>query len=133
MPREGTHTVGCAWCPTGFNDFAVGFYSGFPSRRPTDEGPNQENKEMWKYTRKSNRKLVFTAEILDNVRDRLEQGESKRSIAKSIGVNEATLRKRLKAGTVQSLGHFAPVFTEEIELDDNLLLQIFYYTIFFLP
>ena len=49
------------------------------------------------YKRKSDRKLVFTYEVLDECKRRLENGESKRQIADSRGINEATLRKRLKA------------------------------------
>lgn len=51
---------------------------------------------MGKYIRKSNRKLVFTRE-------------------KSIRVNEATLRKRLKADSIPiSLGRFTPVFSPDM-------------------
>lgn len=71
---------------------------------------------MGKYHRKTNRKLIFTEEILEDAKRRIAAGESKRSVASSIGVNEATLRKRLNAGTVlTSLGRFKPVFTNEIK------------------
>lgn len=71
---------------------------------------------MGKYRRKTDRKLIFTAELLEQVKEKLLQGMSKRSIADSIGVHEATLRKRLKAGTVPtSLGRFKLVFTPEME------------------
>lgn len=73
---------------------------------------------MGKYRRKTDRKLVFTAELLDEIKEKLLQGMSKRSIADSIGVPEATLRKRLKAGTVPtSLGRFKLVFTPEMEAE----------------
>lgn len=73
---------------------------------------------MGKYRRKTDRKLVFTAELLDEIKEKLQQGMSKRSIADSIGVHEATLRKRLKAGTVPtSLGRFKSVFTPEMEAE----------------
>lgn len=72
---------------------------------------------MGKYTRKSTRKLIFTEELMTEIRRRLEGGESKRSIAESIGVNEATLRKRLRIGTIPtSLGRFKPIFSPEMEL-----------------
>lgn len=72
---------------------------------------------MGKYIRKSQRKLIFTEELMTEIRRRLEDGESKRSIAESLGINEATLRKRLKIGTVPtSLGRFKPIFSPEMEL-----------------
>lgn len=71
---------------------------------------------MGGYKRKSDRKLVFTEEILQEIKERIQKGESKRSIAQIFGVNEATLRKRLKAGTIPtSLGRFKPVFSNEME------------------
>lgn len=42
------------------------------------------------------RKLCFTREILDRCKERVSNGESKRSVARELGVNEATLRKRLR-------------------------------------
>lgn len=63
-----------------------------------------------------NGKLLFTEQLLQAVRERLELGESKIAIATSFGINECTLRKRLNAGTVPtSLGRFKPVFTTKIE------------------
>lgn len=52
-----------------------------------------------------------------------DKDKSKRSIEKSIGVNGATLRKRLKAvvSIPMSLGRFIPVFNPKMER--NLLLQ----------
>lgn len=43
------------------------------------------------------RQLFFTKDVLDDAAKRICEGESKRSVAKSLGVNEATLRKRLKS------------------------------------
>ena len=48
------------------------------------------------YKRKTDHKLVFTETKLEEYRRRLENGESERKIAASMGVNGATLRKRLK-------------------------------------
>jgi transcription initiation factor TFIIIB Brf1 subunit/transcription initiation factor TFIIB len=48
------------------------------------------------YSRKSDRKLIFTPEILDEGRRRIENGESQRKVAASLGTKESTLRNRLK-------------------------------------
>ncbi|KAK7597783.1 hypothetical protein V9T40_010008 [Parthenolecanium corni] len=62
------------------------------------------------------RKLKFTREILDTCKERIKNGESKRFVAKTIGVNEATLRKRLRLDTVPvTLGRFNHTFTPEQE------------------
>ncbi|KAB0801970.1 hypothetical protein PPYR_02363 [Photinus pyralis] len=71
---------------------------------------------MGKYKRKSERKLVFTENILQSIRERIANGESKRHIAETLGIPESTLRKRLKCGTVpKSLGRFTAVFSAEQE------------------
>ncbi|XP_063895946.1 uncharacterized protein LOC135118305 [Helicoverpa armigera] len=71
------------------------------------------------YKRKSERKLVFTEDILREVREKIERGQSKRSVAESLNIPESTLRKRLKAGTIpRSLGRFYNIFTRE--LDESL-------------
>ena len=49
-----------------------------------------------KYKRKSERKLVFTATNMAEAKERISQGESRRSVASSMGVAESTLRSRLK-------------------------------------
>ena len=68
--------------------------------------------------RTSKRKLVFTAAILEDCQRRVQEGESKRKVAESIGVNEDTLRKRLRLGTVpKSLGRYTKVFSEEQEAE----------------
>jgi transcription initiation factor TFIIIB Brf1 subunit/transcription initiation factor TFIIB len=48
------------------------------------------------FSRKSDRKLIFTQEILDEARRRTENGESQRKVAASLGMKESTLRNRLK-------------------------------------
>jgi SpoVK/Ycf46/Vps4 family AAA+-type ATPase len=48
------------------------------------------------YCRKSDRKLIFTEEILDEARRRIENGESQRKLVASLGTKEPTLRNRLK-------------------------------------
>lgn len=74
---------------------------------------------MGKYKRKSERELKFTENLLRQAQDRIEKGESKRSVAKSLGVNECTLRKRLRevrrCRNVVCLCsyHFSPCFREQ--------------------
>jgi hypothetical protein len=52
----------------------------------------------------------------ENVKQRLEAAESKRSNAEDSGVPESTLIKRLKTGTVPtSLGHLKATFSNEDE------------------
>lgn len=51
---------------------------------------------MGNYKRKTERKLIFTEENLREARRRIENGESQRQVAVSMGTKESTLRKRLK-------------------------------------
>lgn len=51
---------------------------------------------MAPYKRKTDRELV-TAEKLEEAKSKLAAGKSKREIARELGINECTLRKRLKA------------------------------------
>ncbi|XP_062700524.1 uncharacterized protein LOC134284942 [Aedes albopictus] len=70
---------------------------------------------MRNYVRKSERS-VCTPELLEQARQRIANGESKLAIAKSIGITEAALRKRLKKGYgMEKLGRFKPTFTTEQE------------------
>lgn len=55
---------------------------------------------MGKYERKTDRKISITVEMLEDARKRISEGQSKRQVAKSLGVNECTLRKRLKSVSV---------------------------------
>jgi transcription initiation factor TFIIIB Brf1 subunit/transcription initiation factor TFIIB len=48
------------------------------------------------YSRKSDRKLIFTQENHDEARRRIENDESQRKVAASLGMKEFTLRNRLK-------------------------------------
>ncbi|KAI4466562.1 hypothetical protein MML48_2g00000590 [Holotrichia oblita] len=54
----------------------------------------QSNKKMSTYKRtiKSDRKLVFTAELMAEIRDKISNGQSKRSIARELNIPEATLQ-----------------------------------------
>ncbi|KAF2890562.1 hypothetical protein ILUMI_15611, partial [Ignelater luminosus] len=64
-------------------------------------------KAMSGYKRKMDRKLIFTQEILEEIRRKVSIGVSKRSIAKEMNINESTLRKRLKVESVgKSLGRY---------------------------
>jgi predicted RNA binding protein with dsRBD fold (UPF0201 family) len=47
------------------------------------------------YSRKSDGKLIFTQEILDEARRRIENGESQRKVVASLGTKESTLRNTL--------------------------------------
>lgn len=46
------------------------------------------------YRRKIERKVVFFEENLIEIKRKIEAGQSKRSIAKKIGISEWTLRRR---------------------------------------
>lgn len=71
---------------------------------------------MSPYKRKSARKLVFTQEMIRDIRNDIQNGKSKRQIARELNIPEATLRKRLKIGTVpESLGRYKCVFPQEME------------------
>jgi DNA-binding Lrp family transcriptional regulator len=50
---------------------------------------------MGKYTRISTR-ILYTRELLEDARKRVNNRESMRSIARDMGIPESTLRKRLK-------------------------------------
>lgn len=66
------------------------------------------------FKRKSNRKLIFTEELMEQIRTDIENGKSKRQIAKELNTNEATLRKSLKLGTIpELLGRFKSVSVEK--------------------
>nr|CAI5840896.1 unnamed protein product [Callosobruchus analis] len=51
---------------------------------------------MEKHGRKSGRELKLTQALLEEAQARIGKGESKRSVAASLGVNECSLRKRLR-------------------------------------
>lgn len=68
------------------------------------------------YKRKSNRIRKFTQRILEEIREKLKNCESKREIARNLGVPESTLRNQLKQGTIPtSLGRFKTTFTSKME------------------
>ena len=59
---------------------------------------------------------VCTLEQWRHAKVRVEAGESKRSVAASLGMHEATLRKRLKrTSPAKSLGRYSLTFTPEME------------------
>lgn len=55
--------------------------------------------EMAPYKRKTDRKTV-TAEQMQEAQRKIQDGKSKREVARELGLNECTLRKRLKAVSV---------------------------------
>ncbi|KAI4470790.1 dde superfamily endonuclease [Holotrichia oblita] len=73
---------------------------------------------MSTYKRTSDRKLVFTVELMAEIRDKISNGQSKRSIERELNIPEATLRKRLKIATIPiSLGRYKCIFSEEQETE----------------
>ncbi|XP_023312081.1 uncharacterized protein LOC108914372, partial [Anoplophora glabripennis] len=55
---------------------------------------------------------------MEEIRQKIADGFSKRSIAREMGINETTLRKRLKAGTIpSSLGRFKTDIPLDMEAD----------------
>jgi len=52
---------------------------------------------MGKYKRKTGQKVVFIQEKMEEVKRRHTSSESQQQVSKSLGTNECTLRKWLKA------------------------------------
>ncbi|XP_045768126.1 uncharacterized protein LOC123869306 isoform X1 [Maniola jurtina] len=72
---------------------------------------------MSRRQRKSERSLCTPEQWL-NAKTRVEAGESKRSVAKSLGMHEATLRKRLRRSSpASSLGRYSQTFSYEMEIE----------------
>lgn len=72
---------------------------------------------MSRRQRKSQRSNCTPEQWL-NAKLRVEAGESKRAVAKSLGMHEATLRKRLKRSSPASkLGRYSKTFSNEMELE----------------
>lgn len=68
-----------------------------------------------KRKRTSNRSLC-PQEIIEIARKRIADGESKRSVAKELGMAESTLRLRLnRSHSVTSLGRYDTTFSKEVE------------------
>ncbi|KAJ4435944.1 hypothetical protein ANN_18567 [Periplaneta americana] len=85
---------------------------------------------MRDYKRKSDRKPV-TSEMLAEAQEKIASGMSKRKVAEHFGIDESTLRKRLKKGTgVSALGRFKCILNQEQEMElaqhCNLLSDMFY-------
>lgn len=67
------------------------------------------------YKRKTDRKTC-TEQMLQTAKIKINNGFSIRSIAKDLGIDESTLRKRLKSGCgVEKLGRYRSVFSEDME------------------
>ncbi|XP_021695334.1 uncharacterized protein LOC110675220 [Aedes aegypti] len=70
---------------------------------------------MRNYVRKTER-MVCSPELLEQAQQRVANGESKLSVAKSMGITETALRKRLKKGFgAEQLGRFRATFKPEQE------------------
>ena len=68
------------------------------------------------YKRKKEGLKPLTEDVLRQVRKLRDIGVSYREIGRTLGYDESTIRKRLKAGKgVESLGRFRVIFTEEQE------------------
>jgi hypothetical protein len=53
---------------------------------------------------------------MEEAKERISKGESRRSVARSLNINECTLRKRLKSGIIpKNLERFKPIFSEQME------------------
>lgn len=72
---------------------------------------------MSRRQRSTERSLCTPEQWLD-AKTRIEAGESKRAVAKSLGMHEATLRKRLKRSSpARSLGRYSQTFSPEMEIE----------------
>ena len=68
--------------------------------------------------KRTSQRAVCSPAVMEVARKRVENGESKRSVAKSLGMVESTLRKRLKRTTVATkLGRYDVTLTPEMEED----------------
>lgn len=69
-----------------------------------------------KYVRKCPDRKVCTQEQIDAAKKLIEEGKSKRKAAEMVGIDESTLRKRLKLNSAAiSMGRYKPTFTREQE------------------
>ena len=61
---------------------------------------------------------LCTSEQWLEAKKRVEAGEPKKAIVKSLGMHEATLRKRLKISSpVLSLGRYSKTLSSDMEID----------------
>ncbi|KAF2890763.1 hypothetical protein ILUMI_15410 [Ignelater luminosus] len=75
---------------------------------------------MSTYKRKSEKELVV---VMKEIRNKLENGFSKKGIARDMRIAKSTLRKRFKCGTIPTpLGRFTTVFSPE--KDKQLALYV---------
>lgn len=74
-----------------------------------------------KYIRKCPHRKLCTNEQIEIAKKMMEEGKSLRSAAGVVGINESTLRRRLKTNTVaSSLGRYKPTFSWEQEVSSCL-------------
>lgn len=72
---------------------------------------------MGNYKRISQRQLRFTEALITEIKNKINEGYSVRSIAKTLQIPESSIRKRLKSDTIPtSLGRFKHVFSNEMEI-----------------
>lgn len=70
-----------------------------------------------KYIRKCPDRKICTQEQINTAKKLIEEGKSKRKAAEIVGIDESTLRKRLKLNsTATSMGRYQPTFTREQEV-----------------
>lgn len=66
--------------------------------------------------KRTTNRTVCPPEVIEEARKRVAEGESKRSVAKSLGMAESSLRVRLnRSHSVTSLGRYDTTFTKEVE------------------
>lgn len=66
--------------------------------------------------KRTSQRTLCSPAVMEAARNRVENGESKRSVAKSVGMAESTFRKRLKRTTAAiKLGRYDITFTQEME------------------
>lgn len=69
-----------------------------------------------KYKRKAPERILVSEDIIQEAKKLIAKGKSKRFAADYVGINEATLRKRLMSKNVPiSLGRFKPTFDQDQE------------------
>lgn len=70
------------------------------------------------YVRKHPERSVCTQEQIETAKRLMKEGKSQRAAADIVGINEATLRKRLKLKLLAtSMGRYYPTFTPDKEVD----------------
>ena len=67
---------------------------------------------------RTSQRTTCSESTINEARERIAKGESKRQVAESLGMPESTLRLRLQRGyTSNSLGRFKPTFSLQMETE----------------